>query len=132
MLEILSQHTKQNAVWLWENDTLDDIYKKLEEEHEIRPDFEDYGNHINHNPKWLKPEVEEKYKGCVCIFTSPYVRLITDEKEVIDRCGKAINSYKDTEEYKKSRLEYLEHEAEKERIYQEYIRKLMQKNIQRI
>jgi hypothetical protein len=127
MLEILSQHTKPNACWSWEADTIEDIYNKLEVEHDIRPDFEDYGNHINYSPKWLKQGVEEKYKGCVMIFTSPYVRLITDEKEVIERCEVAINAYKDTEEYKQNRVEYLEMEAEKKRVYREYVRRLMQK-----
>lgn len=128
MIEILSQHTKQNAIWIWENDTLEDIYYKLEEEHDIRPDFEDYGNHIDYNPKWLIPEAAEKYKGCVMIFTSPYVRLITSEKEIIERCEKSVNNYKSTEEYKKKRLEYLAFEAEKEREQKERLKWLNNKN----
>ena len=124
MLDILSEHTKQNAPWSWENDALEDIYKKLEIEHDIRPGFEEYGGHIDYNPKWLKPEAEEKYKGCVYIFTSPYVRLITDEKEIIVRCEKAINDYKATKEYKKIRSEHLKIEAERERIRKELIQKL--------
>ena len=62
------------------------------------------------------------------IFTSPYVRLITDEREIIERCEKAINDYKSKEEYRQKRLEYLELEAEKERARKEYIKKLNNKN----
>lgn len=130
MLEILSQHTKQNAIWIWENDTLEDIYYKLEEEHDIRPDFEDYGNHINYNPKWLIPEAAEKYTGCVMIFTSPYVRLITDDKQIIERCQKAVEDYKRTEEYKQVKKEYKELEAEKERERKERIKRLNNRNKQ--
>lgn len=128
MLEILSQHTKQNAIWVWENDTLEDIYHKLEIEHDIRPDFEDYGNHINYNPKWIHSEAEEKYKGSVMIFTSPYVRLITDNKEIIERCEKAVNDYKKTDEYKQAKKEFLELEAEKERDRKERIERLNDKS----
>ena len=127
MLKILSQHDK-TGYWVWETDRLEDIYKKLEVEHDIRPDLEAYGNHIDYNPKWLKPEVTEKYKGCVMIFTSPNVRLITDEKEVIQRCEKAINNYKETDEYKQKRFEYLELKAEQERVYKESLQKSFNKN----
>ena len=127
MLEILSQHTNPNAIWIWGNDTLEDIYYKLEIEHDIRPDFEEYGNHINYNPKWIHSEAAEKYKGCVMIFTSPYVRLITDDKKIIERCEKAVNEYKKTEEYKRARVEYLEIEAEKERERRERIKRLNDK-----
>lgn len=128
MLEILSQHTKPNAIWIWEKDTIEDIYNKLEIERDIRPDFEVYGNHINHNPKWINTEAEAKYKGCVMIFTSPYVRLITDDHEVIKRCENAVNDYKMTEEYKQSRKEYLELEAKKEREKKERIKQLNNKS----
>lgn len=124
MLEILSKHTLPNAVWVWENDTIKDIYNKLEVEHDIRPDFEEYGNHINHNPKWINAEAEEKYKGCAMIFTSPYVRLITDDKEIIKRCENAVDDYKRTEEYRIARKEYLELETEKERERKERIKQL--------
>lgn len=128
MLKILSQHTKPKAIWIWENDTLEDIYYKLEVEHDIRPDFEEYGNHINYNPKWINAEAEEKYKGCVVIFTSPYIRLITDDNRIIERCENAVNVFKKTEEYKRSRTEYLELEAEKERERKERIKQLNNKS----
>lgn len=123
MLKIFSKHTKPNAIWVWEDDTLDDIFHKLEVEHEVRPDLEDYGNHINYTPKWTNPEVAEKYKGCVMIFSSPYVRLITDEKKLIERCAQAINEYKKTEEYQEQRKNYLKNEEEKERIHREMMMK---------
>jgi hypothetical protein len=128
ILEILSQHTKQNAPWSWEKDTLEDIFNKLEVEHDIRPDFEDYGNHINYNATWLTPEATERYKGSAYIFTSPYVRLITNDKEIIERCERSINNYKVTQEYKQARKQYLEHKAEQERVYRESMEKSFKKN----
>jgi hypothetical protein len=124
MLEILSVHDT-TGYWIFKPDTIEDIYRKLEVEHDTRPDFEDYGNHINHNPKWLNPEAEEKYKGCTMIFSSPYVRLITDDKEIISRCEKAINGYKETDQYKQARRKYLELKAEQEKAYKESINRLM-------
>ena len=108
MLEICSNGSK----WAGQKpDTIEELIKVLNT-YTLDPSFEKYGNFINNNPQWLKPEYNEKYKGCIKFFGnfaeySHVFYIITDEPEIIEILTVAINKNKETEEYKKIKREYI-------------------------
>ena len=114
MLEIISNGSK----WAGQQpDSIEELLNVLDK-YTLDPTFEKYGNFINSNPEWLKPEAVEEYKGCTKFFgnfmtLSHVFNIITDDTEVIEALTKAINKNVETLQYKKFRQEIIEAEQRK-------------------
>jgi len=114
MLEIQSNGSKWYGQ---EPDSIEELIQVLNK-YSLDPTFEDYGNFIQLNPKWLKPEIAEKYQGCAKFFgnfssISHVFNIITDEPEIIQVLTNAINKNIQTKEYQVLRSEYIEDEQRK-------------------
>ena len=114
MLQINSNSSK----WYGQQpDTIDDLINVLNN-HALDPVFENYGNFVNRNPKWSKPEIAEKYQGCTQISgnfseISHVFSIITDESEIIEALSEAINKNVATKEYQGLRDDYIKDEQRK-------------------
>lgn len=122
MLELLNKVTDIEKPWLFVDDTIESIIYDLEH-YTLDPTFEKYGNFVNHNPQWIKPEAKEIYRGCTMISGNFYsyshaFRLITDDVNIISQIEAAVNKNKQTEVYKQAKQELEEHERQY-KIYQE-------------
>jgi hypothetical protein len=100
-----------------EPDTIEELLNALNR-YTLDPTFEKYGNFVNSDPVWLKPEVAEKYKGCTVIFgnfidCSHVFRIVTDDAEIIAALSEAIERNKETAEYKTFKKELFDSEQKK-------------------
>lgn len=125
MIEILSNGSK----WYGQKpDTLEQLIDVLGE-YALDPTFEKYGNFVmEYKPlKWT--EKNSQYKGCASFFGNFYslshvFRIITDELEIIERITAAIRANQHTEAYRLAKIEYEEHEKQKDLISKQQINKL--------
>ena len=123
MLEIISNGSK----WQGQpNDSIETLCEVLKK-YTLDPMFEKYGNFVNYNPQWIKPESKEKYAGCVLFFGNFYgvshvFNLITDEPELINTLETLINANKLTEDYQQAKEELQREEAEKEQRRNDFIK----------
>lgn len=122
MLEILNKVIDNEKPWLFVDDAIESILNDLEH-YTLDPRFEEYGNFVNHNPQWIKPESYETYRGCTMIFGNFYsyshaFRLITDDENIINQIEVAVNKNKQTKAYDQAKQELKEQEKQY-KIYQE-------------
>jgi hypothetical protein len=116
MLEILNDVTHPDYPWSRIPDTIENIMKDLRE-YTLDPTFERYGNFINRNPVWVKPEIAEKYAGCTSIFGNFFsfshaFRLVTDDEQLIVQFEQAVNENKQRESYRQAKTAIETREAE--------------------
>lgn len=92
-------------------DTIEDLLNVLESE-TLDPTFEDFGNFI-HEYKPIRVTENNKYLlGCTSFsgnfrYYSHVFRVITNDKEIIEKLTTAIQKNQQTEEYKQAKIEYL-------------------------
>ena len=70
----------------------------------LDPCYENTGDFVNRNPKFIHKEAAEKYKGCAQIFgnflaVSHPVNIITDDSELIDRLEVLVRENQASKEY---------------------------------
>lgn len=115
MLKIISNGSKFYGE---QPDTIEKLLEVLKTE-TLDPMYEQYGNFVNHNPKWLRKDIQEKYNGCTQIHgnfmtISHSFDVITDEPETIEALTNAIRNNQKSTEYQQYRKEYFEVEQRKE------------------
>lgn len=107
MIKIISNGNKWAKTKPWitaEPETIEELKEVLKTQ-TLDPSFEKYGNFINNNPRWLKEELKELYKGCSVVFGnfkkySHVFNIITDDKQLLSELQELINKNKNTVEYK--------------------------------
>lgn len=112
MTEYVNSVVDLDHPWAFVTDSEENIIHDLEN-YTLDPTFELYGNFVNRNPEWLKPEKAEKYRGCTVISGnfltySHAFYLITDDAGLIDRLDAAIRRNKERAEYREARAKKLE------------------------
>lgn len=111
MTEYVNSVVDLDHPWAFVADSEENIIHDLEN-YTLDPIFELYGNFVNRNPEWLKPETAKKYEGCTVISgnflaLSHAFYLITDDADMIGRLDAAIRKNKATPEYQEARAKKL-------------------------
>ena len=113
MIKIISNGIAKNVpAWITNKPgTIEDL-KEILTKYTLDPTFEKYGNFINYNPQWVKPESQNKYKGCAVIFGnfktySHVFNIITDDKKLLNELQILVDKNKSTNDYMLAKKELI-------------------------
>ena len=121
MLEIISNGSK----WLGQEPDSIEVLVETLKQYALDPVFEEYGNFVCHNPRWIKKESNEIYKGCTKIHGNFYTLshtfdIITNDEEIIEQLETLIRNNLQTEAYKQAKID-LEERNRQQKLYRETI-----------
>ena len=90
-------------------DTIDELKDALKN-YTLDPAFEQYGNFVNRAPKWDKPELNERFKGCTTIFGnfltySHVFSIITNDEHLINEIEGLVAENKERPEYRAAKAD---------------------------